>query len=106
MGLDSLSAIFQRPLCEMGAAYDFAYRPVLGEPDLGSGGPCDERPHRAELYAADASPAAPDAAWRAFLLCPEHEAQLRRHDARLAGGSRFRSSSPSPPSTPPGRSRR
>lgn len=85
-----MSAIFQRPLCEMGAAYDFAYRPALGDPTLGSGGPCDDRPHRVELFAADADPTRPDAAWRPFSLCPEHEAQLRSHDPKVPGGSRFR----------------
>lgn len=96
-----MSAIFQRPLCEMGAAYDFAYRPAIGEADLGTGGPCDDRPHRVELYAADALPGAPSAPWRAFSLCPEHEAQLRRHDARLPSGSRFRPSAPAAGGTPP-----
>lgn len=85
-----MSAIFQRPLCEMGAAYDFAFRPALGEPELGSGGPCDDRPHRVELLSAEARAADPQAPWRSFSLCPEHEAQLRRHDARMTVGSRFR----------------
>jgi hypothetical protein len=94
-----VSAIFQRPLCEMGAAYDFAYRPAIGEPELGSGGPCDDRPHRVELYAAGAARDAPDATWRAFSLCPEHEAQLRRHDPRSPGGSRFRVGASTAPET-------
>lgn len=88
-----MSAIFQRPLCEMGAAYDFALRPIVGEPEPGSGGPCDDRPHRVEACAASADPRGADAAWRAFLLCPEHEAQLRRIDGRLSErgiASRFR----------------
>jgi hypothetical protein len=85
-----MSAIFQRPLCDMGKAYDFAFRPVLGEPELGSGGPCDDRPRPVELFAAEADPRSASAAWRTFALCPEHEEQLRRHDRRLAGGSRFR----------------
>lgn len=93
-----MSAIFQRPLCEMGAAYDFAYRPRIGDADLGTGGPCDERPHRVELYAADAVPGSPNASYRSFSLCPEHEAQLRRHDARLGGGSRFRGAGAGPAS--------
>jgi hypothetical protein len=87
-----MSAIFQRPLCEMGAAYDFAFRPVLGEPDLGSGGPCDDRPHPVDLVGARADPGSPAAPRRSFSLCPEHEAQLRSHDARLVRGgapSRF-----------------
>jgi len=84
-----MSAIFQRPLCEMGTAYDWAYRPVLGEPDVGSGGPCDDRPHRVELASA-ASAEGGGASYRSFLLCPEHEAQLRSHDRRHPGGTRFR----------------
>ncbi len=85
-----MSAIFQRPLCDMGAAYDYAFRPNAGEPDAGSGGPCDDRPHRVEVYAASSagSPASSD--WREFALCPEHEAQLRRIDERLAAGGRGR----------------
>lgn len=88
-----MSAIFQRPLCEMGAAYDFALRPLVGDPDVGSGGPCDDRPHPVELCSAQVDPRGPTVAWRSFSLCPEHETQLRRHDARLATrglGSRFR----------------
>ena len=91
-----MSAIFQRPLCEMGKAYDFAFRPVLGDPEVGSGGPCDDRPHPVELLAADADPRSPSAVWRRFSLCPEHEDQLRRHDRRVAGGSRFRAPGPAP----------
>ena len=87
-----MSAIFQRPLCDMGKAYDFAFRPVLGDPEVGSGGPCDDRPHPVDLLAADADPRSPSAVPRTFSLCPEHEAQLRRHDRRVAGGSRFRES--------------
>jgi hypothetical protein len=86
-----MSAIFQRPLCEMGRAYDFSFRPVLGEPEVGSGGPCDDDPRPVELLAATADARAPSAAYRAFSLCPEHESQLRRHDARMPAGSRFRS---------------
>lgn len=88
-----MSAIFQRPLCDMGSAYDFGFRPVVGEPEVGSGGPCDDRPHRIELFAAGADVRAADAEWRAFSLCPEHELQLRQYDTRLrATGrpSRFR----------------
>jgi hypothetical protein len=85
-----MSAIFQRPLCEMGRAYDFAFRPTLGDPEAGSGGPCDDRPHPVELLGAQADRRSPTAMWRTFGLCPEHEAQLRRFDARVAGGSRFR----------------
>lgn len=94
-----MSAIFQRPLCEMGKAYDFAFRPVLGDPDVGSGGPCDDHPHPVDLVAAAADPRSPSAPWRTFRLCPEHEAQLRRHDARMPAGSRFRASSPPAPGT-------
>ncbi len=85
-----MSAIFQRPLCEMGKAYDYALRPVLGEPEVGSGGPCDDRPHPVELASATADVRSPTVTWRSFELCPEHEAQLRRHDRRLTTGSRFR----------------
>jgi hypothetical protein len=79
-----MSAIFQRPLCDMGKAYDFSFRSYIGDPDTGAGGPCDDHPHRVELYSATADPRAPDAEWRAFSLCPEHEEQLRRYDDRLA----------------------
>jgi hypothetical protein len=92
-----MSAIFQRPLCDMGRAYDFAFRPLLGDPDPGSGGGCDDRPHPVELYAADADPRSPSAAWQRFSLCPDHEAQLRRHETRLLEkgvGTRFRTPGP------------
>jgi len=84
-----MSAIFQRPLCEMGAAYDFAFRPAVGEPEPGSGGPCDDRPHPVELYSAISDPSSPHAVRRSFSLCPEHEGQLRHHDGKLvaAGAS-------------------
>jgi len=78
-----VSHLFQRPLCEMGAAFDFAFRPTLGTPDDADGGGCDDRPRRAELFAASADRSRADASWRAFSLCPEHEAQLRRYDDRL-----------------------
>jgi len=90
-----MSHLFQRPLCEMGRAYDFAYRPTIGDPAEEDGGPCDDRPHSVELYAAEADRSRADAAWRAFFLCPEHESQLRRYDARLrerGTAPRFRSS--------------
>lgn len=67
----------------MGAAYDFAYRPTVGEPDPADGGGCDDRPHRIELYGAEEDLSRPDAGWRAFSVCPEHESQLRRYDERL-----------------------
>lgn len=86
----AMSAIFQRPLCDMGKACDFAFRPVLGEPKVGSGGPCDDYPRPVDLLVADTDPRSPSATWRTFPLCPEHEAQLRRHDHRVPGGSRFR----------------
>ncbi len=97
-----MSAIFQRPLCDMGKAYDFSFRPVLGDADVGSGGPCDDRPRPVDLFAAAADPRSPSAPWRTFSLCPEHESQLRRHDGRVPGGSRFRppGRSPSAPGTP------
>lgn len=93
-----MSHLFQRPLCELGRAYDFAYRPVVGDPEAEDGGGCDDRPHRVELYSASADPLSRDADWRAFALCPEHEAQLRRYDGRLAATgrrSRFRTVTPS-----------
>jgi hypothetical protein len=89
-----MSAIFQRPLCEMGRAYDFAYRPTQGDPGPGFGGGCDTRPHRVELFAAGATPGGTDAAWQPFSLCDEHEQQLRTIDqesGRARGlPSRFR----------------
>jgi hypothetical protein len=78
-----MSHLFQRPLCDMGAAYDFAYRPTLGEPSPEDGGGCDDRPGRIELYAAGADRTRADATWRSFSVCPEHESQLRRYDPRL-----------------------
>lgn len=78
-----MSHLFQRPLCEMGRGYDYAYRAVLGEPSAEDGGGCDDRPHRVELYAAGADRTRVDAPWQAFAICPEHEAQLRRYDDRL-----------------------
>ena len=92
-----MSAIFQRPLCEMGRAYDYAYRPIVGDPTVGDGGPCDERPVGVELCAASADPTRGDALYRSFLLCPEHRTQLERYDARLRAegrASRFRIPSP------------
>jgi hypothetical protein len=92
-----LSHLFERPLCEMGTAYDYAFRPVVGEPEAGTGGPCDDRPHRVELYAAGADPRSPTAEWRPFALCPDHEAQLARYDERLGTlgvVSRFRRAAP------------
>lgn len=92
-----MSAIFQRPLCDMGAAYDFSFRPQIGEPDPGAGGPCDDLPHRVDLFSSTARVDTPSAEWRSFSLCPEHEQQLRRYDARLLPlgvASRFR---PPPP---------
>ena len=89
-----MSHLFERPLCEMGRAYDFAFRPLTGDPVTGDGGPCDVRPHRIELYAADADRSSSDASWLPFEVCPEHEAQLRRYDARLqerGTAPRFRS---------------
>ena len=93
-----MSAIFQRPLCEMGRAYDYAYRSIVGDPTVGDGGPCDARPASVELCAASADPTKGDALYRSFLLCPEHRTQLARYDARLRAegrASRFRI--PSPP---------
>lgn len=89
----AMSAIFQRPVCDMGAAFDFAFRPVIGEPAPGSGGPCDDLPRRVEIFAAFAEVGSPSAPWKAFSLCPEHEQQLRQHDERLRAtgrASRFR----------------
>lgn len=94
-----MSAIFQRPLCEMGKAYDFAFRPHLGEPATGDGGPCDDRPSSIELFGAFSDPASPGAGSRMFLLCPEHRTQLARYDRALSANgvpSRFRSPPPGP----------
>ena len=89
-----MSAIFQRPLCEMGRAYDYAFRPTLGDPEAGFGGGCDTRPHRVELWSAAADPGVPASSWQPFGLCDEHEQQLRTIDARAVrdgrSASRFR----------------
>jgi len=98
-----MSAIFQRPLCDMGKAYDFSFRSYLGDPEAGFGGTCDDRPYRVELFGATARPEAPDAEWRAFSLCPEHEDQLRRMDDRLRPlgvSTRFRNSERIAPPSP------
>lgn len=81
----------------MGRAYDYAFRPTLGDPAGADGGPCDDRAHPVELYAASADRSQADAAWQSFLVCPEHEAQLRRYDEQLrhqGAASRFRLSVP------------
>jgi hypothetical protein len=91
-----VSAIFQRPVCDMGRAYDFAFRPHIGDADTGAGGPCDDRPHPVDLYSATTDPGSPTAVWQTFSLCPEHEEQLRKYDARLPSkgiSSRFRPTS-------------
>jgi len=88
-----MSHIFQRPLCDLGRAYDFAFRPITGDADARMGGACDERPSRFELYAALADPASPAADWQRFSLCAEHLQQLRVYDGKIqATGrpSRFR----------------
>jgi hypothetical protein len=98
-----VSHLFERPLCDMGRAYDYAYRPIVGDPETGDGGGCDDRTHRIELYAAGADRSQDDASWQAFSVCPEHETQLRRYDQRLGArglAPRFRMSSSEPP--PPG----
>ncbi len=89
----TMSHIFQRPLCDLGRAYDFAFRPITGDADPGTGGGCDEPPTRFELYAALADPASPGADSQRFSLCAEHLQQLRGYDAKIrATGrpSRFR----------------
>jgi hypothetical protein len=94
-----MSHLFQRPLCDMGRAFDFAFRPLVGEIDPSSGGGCDERPHRVELYAAGTDPRTRPDEYRAFALCTEHEGQLRGYDARLVQGgspSRFRAGGGAP----------
>ena len=91
-----MSAIFQRPLCDMGRVYEYSFRPLVGDPDPGSGGGCDEYPHRVEVYAAAADPRTAPDSWRPFGLCTEHEAQLRQYDARIQSRgtlSRFRPAS-------------
>ncbi|MGA7476094.1 MAG: hypothetical protein WBW47_02610 [Thermoplasmata archaeon] len=101
-----MSHIFQRPLCDMGRAYDFAFRPITGDPETEDGGPCDDRPHRIELYAAGADRASAADAWQAFSVCPEHESQLRRYDERLRQRGvppRFRSPADGPAPTGRGR---
>ncbi len=95
-----MSHLFQRPLCDMGAAYDYAFRPLLGGADESAGGPCDDRPHPVELFAANSDPRGADAVWRKFGLCPDHESQLAGYDARLVSQgcpSRFRTPRPAAP---------
>jgi hypothetical protein len=90
-----MSAIFQRPLCDMGKAYDYAFRPTIGDPDTGAGGGCDDDPHPVELCAAGTDAASPAVVWRSFALCPEHESQLRAYDGRRPAGSASRFRHPS-----------
>jgi hypothetical protein len=83
----------------MGKAYDYSFRPLVGDPDVGAGGGCDERPHRVEMFSASTDPRAATADWRTFGLCLEHETQLRAYDDRLRSRSlpsRFRSASAAP----------
>lgn len=90
-----MSHLFQRPLCQLGEAFDYSFRPLIGPADEGTGGPCDDRPHRVELFAAGTDPSSPLAEWRPFSLCPDHEGQLDSYDARLRTRgllSRFRRS--------------
>jgi hypothetical protein len=78
----------------MGRAYDYAFRPEVGNPAEEDGGPCDDRPHSVELYAAGADPLSSTAGRQAFSVCSEHESQLRRYDERLLDrglAPRFRS---------------
>ncbi|MCI4339402.1 MAG: hypothetical protein L3J68_03615 [Thermoplasmata archaeon] len=89
-----MSAIFQRPLCDMGKAYDYSFRSYVGDPDTGAGGPCDDHPHRVEMFFATADANSSTAEWQIFSLCPGHEDQLRVYDARLRPlgvSTRFRS---------------
>ena len=102
LGFPRMSAIFQRPLCEMGAAYDFGFRPLVGEPLPGSGGPCDDRPRRIELCSALLDGPSREASWRGFLLCPEHESQLRQYDERLRASGRASRFRGAPGGTGPG----
>ena len=78
-----MSHLFQRPLCDMGRAYDLAFRPTLGAPEETDGGGCDDRPHSVGLYAANEDRTQARARPHDFSLCPEHETQLRRYDAKL-----------------------
>ncbi|MGA7924131.1 MAG: hypothetical protein WCA77_09160 [Thermoplasmata archaeon] len=78
----------------MGPAYDFAFRPLVGEPEADSGGGCDDDPREIALLGARADPKDPSAIWMRFRLCPGHTDQLRRYDQRLMESgtpSRFRS---------------
>jgi len=89
-----MSHLFQRPLCDMGRAYDFAYRPAVGDPSPEDGGGCDDHPHRVELYRSGVDPGGSEADWQVFSVCPEHESQLRRYDDLLGQrgiAPRFRS---------------
>ncbi|MHB1435169.1 MAG: hypothetical protein ACYCPN_04205 [Thermoplasmata archaeon] len=92
-----MSHLFQRPLCEMGIAYDYAYREALGPPTPDLGGGCDDRPRRLELWEVHAPTAEPGASWRPFQVGPEHIAQLAAVDRNLVARgptSRFRSPRP------------
>jgi hypothetical protein len=88
-----MSHLFQRPMCDLGAAYDFAYRPVLGAPDVDAAGGCDDRPAKVALYAATADPFDRQPVWSTFGVCAGHVGELRRYDAEFVKrgrGSRFR----------------
>ncbi|HTS32838.1 MAG TPA: hypothetical protein VMI55_02730 [Thermoplasmata archaeon] len=94
-----MSHIFQRPLCDLGIAFDYSFRASVGDPDPGLGGGCDTRPHRVELYSVSADPRTAPDEWRAFSLCEEHEGQLRGIDTRLTGSGRASRFRPVPPRT-------
>ncbi|MGC2033933.1 MAG: hypothetical protein WA761_00635 [Thermoplasmata archaeon] len=104
-----MGGIFQRPVCDLGPAYDFAFRPLIGVPDPDSGGGCDDAPERVELFAAGTDPSVPSAAWTYFSLCPAHRDQLKRYDERLETKglpSRFRTPRSVPDRKPAGPSAR
>jgi hypothetical protein len=92
-----LGGIFQRPICDLGNAFEFAFRPLIGSTDPDTGGACDDAPLRVALFSAGADPGEPGSEWREFSLCPEHRSQLTRYDSRLVArgiASRFRSIGP------------
>ncbi|MFZ0890830.1 MAG: hypothetical protein WB778_05970 [Thermoplasmata archaeon] len=78
-----MSHIFQRPLCDLGRAYDYAYRSSLGEPNIDAAGGCDDRPVPIELYAAEGDPRVPSAPWAMFRVCSGHQGELRKYDREI-----------------------
>ncbi len=93
-----MSHIFQRPVCDLGRAYDYAYRPSLGEPNIDAAGGCDDRPAAIDLFSGNADLRSSNPSWSTFSVCPGHQGELLRYDRLLTDqGLPSRLKSPAPP---------